>query len=184
MVEINAMRFAAFLDRDGTIIETRVVNGVPIAETVCSEIRVLPKVKEALEILRSLGYEIIVVTNQPDVSRGKTNISSIDQIHRYIQEELGIDRFYVCYHDDSDECNCRKPKTELIFAAARELSINVAKSVVIGDRWRDVELGQRVGCRTFYIDMNYAEKRPIHPYERVISLHDAALKLRAEANGE
>jgi D-glycero-D-manno-heptose 1,7-bisphosphate phosphatase len=82
---------------------------------------------------------------------------------------------YVCYHDNADGCDCRKPRPGMSIEAAREHGIDLAGSFMIGDRWRDVDAGATAGCRTIWIDRGYDERDPDHlPDARVASLQAAA----------
>ena len=76
---------------------------------------------------------------------------------------MGLDEVCVCPHDDADACACRKPKPGLLLDAAKRWKIDLAKSFMIGDRWRDIEAGQAAGCRTVFVDYGYAERRPDAP---------------------
>jgi D-glycero-D-manno-heptose 1,7-bisphosphate phosphatase len=80
----------------------------------------------------------------------------------------------VCFHVESERCECRKPKPGMILDAARELGIDLEQSFVVGDRWRDIAAGQRARCKTFFIDRGYAEQSPEKPYVVVNSLLQAA----------
>jgi len=80
----------------------------------------------------------------------------------------------VCYHSDSDNCDCRKPKAGLLLEGARRHQIDLAASFMVGDRWRDVEAGQNAGCQTILIDGEYDEKAPAQPPDvKVRSLEEA-----------
>jgi D-glycero-D-manno-heptose 1,7-bisphosphate phosphatase len=116
---------------------------------------------------------LIVVTNQPDVRRGKQRPEVIEAIHDVLRSRLAIDDVRVCPHDDEDACACRKPAPGLLVDAARDWGIALASSVMVGDRWRDVEAGRRAGCRTVFVDGGYAERRPTDPDLVVQSLHAA-----------
>ena len=130
---------------------------------------------EALARLRAAGYRLIVVTNQPDVARGVQTRAAVEAIHaELLARGLPIDDFRVCYHDDADGCDCRKPKPGLLLAAAREEGLDLAASFLVGDRWRDVEAGKRAGCTTVFIDYGYAEPERSQPHVRVRSLAEAA----------
>jgi len=91
-------------------------------------------------------------------------------LHKEISLLTGIEHFYICPHVEADNCRCRKPKPGLLLEAAKELNIDLRKSYMVGDRWRDVEAGQNAGCKNFFIDYNYSEKRPIEPFVTVSSL--------------
>jgi D-glycero-D-manno-heptose 1,7-bisphosphate phosphatase len=85
-----------------------------------------------------------------------------------------LDEFRICYHDDDDRCGCRKPKPGMIVDAAREAGIDLPRSFLIGDRWRDVAAAQSAGCTPIFIDFDYPEKRPSGAYVSVRSFREAA----------
>ena len=175
------MNKAIFLDRDGVINQTNIVDGKPYPPKDISELILLPKVAEALQLLKDAGYFLIVITNQPDVVRGKTKIETVETINQLLKDSLPIDDIFTCYHDDSEDCNCRKPRPGNILKAADRYNISIPSSFMIGDRWRDVEAGKNVGCKTFFIDYNYQEKQPeIYSY-KVKSLYEAT-KIILEIN--
>ena len=156
-------RSAVFLDRDGVLVAARVERGVPRPVASPNNLRVLPGVREACRLLREAGHLLICVTNQPDVARGTQDSSTVDAVNSQLQEELGLDDVFVCIHDDDDHCDCRKPSPGLLLAAAEKWSIDLEASVVVGDRWRDIEAGRRAGCATIFIDRGYAERPPDRP---------------------
>jgi D-glycero-D-manno-heptose 1,7-bisphosphate phosphatase len=168
-------RRAVFLDRDGVLNRALVRDGKPYPPADLSQLEVLPGVPEALGRLRAAGYRLIVVTNQPDVARGVQTRAAVEAIHsELLARGLPIDTFHVCYHDDGDGCDCRKPKPGLLLAAAQEDGLDLPSSFLIGDRWRDVEAGKRAGCTTVLIDYRYAEPERSQPHVRVKSLAEAA----------
>jgi len=87
---------------------------------------------------------------------------------------LALDAILTCFHDDADDCDCRKPRPGLLLRAAREWSLDLHSSFMIGDRWRDMEAGRRAGCRTLHVDRGYAEKVPASGDFRVADLSAAA----------
>lgn len=187
---------AVFLDRDGVINQAVVLHGKPFAAASFAELSILPGVREALLELRASGFLLIVVTNQPDVARGTQDRSLVEAMHVWLTSELPLDGFYVCFHDDRHGCNCRKPQPGLLLTAAQERGISLPASYMIGDRWRDVEAGQRAGCRTVWINYGYTEKAPLRPPEATVQslpqavawiLHQAEPKsasgLRRQAEG-
>ena len=93
-----------------------------------------------------------MITNQPDVARNLTSMNSVKEINKSIMDQLPIDDIYVCFHDDSDNCTCRKPKPGNIIKASNDYSIDLSRSYMIGDRWRDVEAGINAGTRTIFVD--------------------------------
>lgn len=177
------MRKAVFLDRDGVINRAIVRDGKPYPPQSLGELEVLPGVAEAIQSLKACGYLVVVVSNQPDVARGTQSRENVESMNRHLGSILGIEHFQVCYHDDGDNCHCRKPKPGLVTDAASLLGIDLSDSVLVGDRWRDISAGQAAGCRTIWIDRGYRERRPEDFDFRATSLHDASRWLLAQ-NGQ
>jgi GDP-mannose 4,6-dehydratase len=155
-----ASRRAVFLDRDGVLNRAPVRAGRPGSPTSLEDVEVLPGVAEACARLRAAAFLLIVVTNQPEVARGRLSRDAVEAIHNYLRRQLPLDDIRVCYHDDDAGCECRKPKPGMLLAAAREWGIDLGRSFMVGDRWRDIEAGRRAGCRTVFIDYGYDEPRP------------------------
>ena len=165
---------AVFLDRDGVINRALVRNGRPFPPASLAELEVLPGTADALNRLRAAGFRLVVVTNQPDVARGRTTRAAVEALHAALEAQLPLDEFRVCYHDDRQRCDCRKPAPGLLLAAARESGLDLSCSFIIGDRWRDIEAGRRAGCQTVFIDYGYSEEQPSAPVARVKSLAEGA----------
>ena len=166
---------AVFLDRDGVINRAFVRDGKPVPPPTLQELEVLPGVPEALRELKQHGYELLVVTNQPDVGRGKQSRQALDAMHKLLSDRLPIDDILVCTHSDADKCDCRKPLPGMLLEAARKHNIDLAASFMVGDRWRDIEAGYNAGCKTILIDYGYSERPPDRvPDLRVGSLREAA----------
>jgi D-glycero-D-manno-heptose 1,7-bisphosphate phosphatase len=166
---------AVFLDRDGVINRAIVRSGRPYPPKDLSELEVFEGVLEALTALKSAKFMLIVVTNQPDVARGTTEKYAVETINRYLKSQLPLDEFRTCYHDDDEGCDCRKPAPGALLAAAKDHGIDMGSSYMVGDRWRDIEAGQRAGCKTIFIDYGYSERQPTHVDYTVQSLKDAML---------
>src|SRR5262249_50434291 len=149
-----------FVDRDGVLNAATLRDGRPYPPTSAAEVMILPGVPAALAALRDAGYAIVVVTNQPDVARGTRTRADIDAIHMRLRAERPVRSIHCCLHDEADEGACRKPRPGLLVEAARQLSLDLAASFMVGDRWRDTEAGAAVGCRTAFVDHGYAEPRP------------------------
>jgi D-glycero-D-manno-heptose 1,7-bisphosphate phosphatase len=167
-------RPAVFLDRDGVINRAFIREGTPHPPASIRDVHILPEVPEALSALKAHGYTLIVVTNQPDVARGTSSRELVDSIHARLMRELSLDAILTCFHDNADECACRKPKPGLLFRAACDFGIDLAASFMVGDRWRDVQAGRRAGCRTFLIECDYHEKPAEFCDFRVGSLAEAS----------
>ena len=148
---------AVFLDRDGTLIEEV---GYP---TRPEQIRILGGVARALGRLSAAGYKLVVVTNQSAIARGLMSEDDLHRFHQALDEQfdlLGarVDAYYACpHHPDASQaqrpdlaidCDCRKPKPGLILRAAKDLDIDMARSWLVGDTWRDIAAAQAAGLRT------------------------------------
>jgi D-glycero-D-manno-heptose 1,7-bisphosphate phosphatase len=169
----QSKRAAVFLDRDGVLNRAVVRDGVPHPPDDVDSLEVLPGAAEACATLRRAGLLLIVVTNQPDIARGTRTWDGVQAVNQRLSELLPLDEIRVCPHDDRDRCDCRKPSPGLLLAAARERGIDLRRSVMVGDRWRDIESGERAGCWTVFVDHGYSERRPERPDLTVHSLGEA-----------
>ena len=172
--EVVARRRAVFLDRDGVINRSIVREGKPYAPLSLEALEILPGVTEALTSLRSAGWLNIVVTNQPDVGAGRLPRATAEAMSAYLLEKLPIDAVKVCFHTENERCRCRKPKPGLLLDAAQEFEVDLGRSYMIGDRWKDVGAAHAAGCKALFVDYGYAEPRPEQPYLPVKSLTAAA----------
>ncbi len=151
---------AVFLDRDGVINKAFARNGKSYPPNCLKELEILQGARFALPILKKEGFFLIGITNQPDVAKGRQKREVVESINDYLISHLPITEIFVCYHDDIDKCECRKPKPGLILQAAKKYKIDLARSFMIGDRWKDIEAGKRAGCSTIFVDYKYAETSP------------------------
>ena len=135
-------------------------DGRPYPPSSALEFELLPGVEEAVAKLKAAKFFVVVVTNQPDVARGTCKEATVDGIHAELRRLLPVDDVLCCFHDDDDQCACRKPKPGMLFDAEESLNIDLKRSFMVGDRWRDIEAGQNAGCTTFFIDYGYRERSP------------------------
>jgi len=177
------MKKAVFLDRDGVINRSKLVDGVAKPPANIAEVEILDGVIDAIKILKAHNFIPVVVTNQPDVARGVMSQAHVDAINAYIGAITSIEFFYTCFHDDIDMCDCRKPAPGLIKSAAADLGLDITNSFLVGDRWRDISAGQEAGCQVFFIDYLYPEKSPKLPFTRVSSLLEAAQIMIGKPHG-
>ncbi|HSH60883.1 MAG TPA: HAD-IIIA family hydrolase, partial [Acidimicrobiales bacterium] len=158
--------------RDGVLNRAEVRDGRPYPPAL-ADAELLPLVGQACLALKEAGFLLIVVTNQPDIARGTLDQAASRAVDDWLREQLPIDDIRVCPHDDSDNCRCRKPRPGLLTDAAREWSVSLPLSTMVGDRWRDVEAGRQAGCSTVFVDRHYAERRPDEPDLVVAELAEA-----------
>ncbi len=156
---------AIFLDRDDTLIEDPGYISDP------EQVKIIDGVPEALIQLKSLGYKLIVVSNQSGVARGIVTEKKLEQIHDRMKQLLAeknayLDKIYYCpYHPDGivpkyrKESNCRKPNPGMFLRAYAEMKIDLGQSWCIGNSSRDIEAGTKAGCKTILIDSPYRVKQ-------------------------
>jgi D-glycero-D-manno-heptose 1,7-bisphosphate phosphatase len=171
---VSSIRRAVFLDRDGVLNRSLIRDGRPFSPSGLNEVEVPWGVPEACDRLRRNGFLLVVVTNQPDVARGRVTRKSVEEINDFLCSRIRVDDLRVCYHDDVDGCDCRKPKPGMLLAAAMDWRIELRQSFMVGDRWRDIEAGRRAGCKTVFINYHYAEQHPSQADFETDSLSAAA----------
>ncbi len=137
-----------FLDRDGTLIESDVVDGRPVPFHDAGDLRVARRSSsKGAPNSRQPAIVLVMVTNQPDIARGTAAATVIEAVNTQLVDALGLDLALMCPHDDADDCDCRKPKPGLLQQGAEILSIALDhSSFMVGDRWRDIDAGHNCGC--------------------------------------
>lgn len=158
---------AVFLDRDGVINQAVVRDGRPYPPQSAKDLRLIDGVEEGLQRLRVAGFKLYVVTNQPDIARGKQSQAELDKIHAKLNKLIAVDEIRVCPHDDADRCDCRKPLPGMLITLAQTYNIDLSASYMIGDRWRDISCGKAAAVTSILIDYNYAERMVDQPDHRV-----------------
>ena len=147
------MRPAVFLDRDGVL--NQLVPCGPqsllVAPRAAVDFVLLPGVRLAVGRLRRSKFLVVVVTNQPEIARGRLAPSELERMHRILRAHVPVDAIYVCPHDDANGCDCRKPRPGLLHRAAGDWPIALEDSFLVGDSWRDIEAGRAAGCRTILL---------------------------------
>ncbi|MHB8731332.1 MAG: D-glycero-alpha-D-manno-heptose-1,7-bisphosphate 7-phosphatase [bacterium] len=176
---------AVFLDRDGVLNEALVRDGRPYTPARPEDVTIVPGAANALAALKRAGFRLICVTNQPDVGRGLQTRDDVEAINRVVMRALPLDDILVCYHRDEDGCSCRKPRPGLLLDAAARHALDLGRSFMIGDRWRDIDAAHAAGCRSVLLDYGYAERGPVHrPDRRVRTIGEAAAWILDEAKRE
>ena len=182
-----ALRPAVFLDRDGTLNLQVVRDGKPYPPATLAEFTLFPGVPEACAQLAAAGFVLVVATNQPDVGRGDQAQSVVEAMHARLLELVpSIQHIEVCYAPGQGRAHPedyrRKPDPGMITDAAKALGLDLSRSWMVGDRWRDIDSGQRAGLRTVFIDFGYAEELRAAPDFTVKTFPEAtAVILKATA---
>jgi D-glycero-D-manno-heptose 1,7-bisphosphate phosphatase len=171
---LDLKRSAVFLDRDGVLNRAYLQpDGKTHPPASAGDVEILPKVPEACLALRRAGYLLIVVTNQPDVGRGAQKLEVAEAINATLLQQLPLDEIRVCYHDNGDNCSCRKPQPGLLLSASLAWGIDLAQSFMVGDRWSDIEAGRNAGCRTVFIGAKAPDQDGGGPDFQAASLYEA-----------
>jgi D-glycero-D-manno-heptose 1,7-bisphosphate phosphatase len=172
---------AVFLDRDGTINEEMgYINHL-------SRFLVFPEAIPAIRRLNEAGLKVVVISNQSGVARGYFSLALMEEVHRHLTEHLAagharLDGFFVCTHHPNEDCPCRKPKPELIERAARDLDLDLKRSYLIGDRFKDIETAANAGVKGILVLTGYGrgefefirDQAPVPPVYVAQDLADAA----------
>jgi D-glycero-D-manno-heptose 1,7-bisphosphate phosphatase len=164
------MRRVVFLDRDGVLNRAFPEDGTTRPPLDTGELELLPGVSEAMERLRSAGYALVVVTNQPDVARGRQTRAAVEAINQELGRRLPLLDTFACYHDTRDGCGCRKPKPGLLLAAAHKWKLDLDGAFLIGDRWSDVVAAQSAGCLGVLIDTPFSQAERCAPDHRATEI--------------
>ncbi|MES2696863.1 MAG: HAD family hydrolase [Verrucomicrobiota bacterium] len=174
-------RPAIFLDRDGTLNVQVIRSGKPYPPQTVDEFRLFPDAPASCAQLAAAGYVLVVATNQPDVGRGTQSQAVVEAMHARLRALVPeIARVEVCYAPGKDHSPHlpadprRKPEPGMLLDAARELGLDLGRSWMVGDRWRDIDCGKRAGVRTVFIDFGYAEELRSPPDFTVRTLAEAA----------
>jgi D-glycero-D-manno-heptose 1,7-bisphosphate phosphatase len=147
-------QIAVFLDRDGTVNEEMgYINHL-------SRFALLPGTAAAVRRLNEAGLKVVVVTNQSGAARGYFPLSLVEEVHAYLrdllaQEGAHLDAIYTCLHGPQDGCGCRKPQPGLILQAAAELNLDLGRSYLVGDRYKDLQTGAKAGVKGILVLTGY-----------------------------
>ena len=166
MVKQNAI----FFDRDGVLIKAPVdVNNKPKSIKTYDQIELVNNIENICSFYKK-NYYLIMVTNQPDVTRKVNSLKNVDKINAELKKRLDLDDIFVCYCDNT--CFNRKPNPGMILNAQKKYNLNLEKCFFIGDRWRDVEASHNAGCESIFLDYNYSEELKIKPNFKINNLNE------------
>jgi D-glycero-D-manno-heptose 1,7-bisphosphate phosphatase len=154
---------AVFFDRDGVLNHAVVADGKPRPPKDADDLRIVEGAKELLSELKKRGFFLACVTNQPDVARGTRTMDNVNAMNEKVRAVLPLDDFRVCFHDNGDNCPCRKPKPGMLLSVAEMNAVDLKASYMVGDRTGDVGAGRSAGTKTVFIDFDYDEPKPDPP---------------------
>jgi D-glycero-D-manno-heptose 1,7-bisphosphate phosphatase len=173
-------RPAVFLDRDGTINEEMgYINDI-------SRFRLLPEAAQAIRLLNDSQMPVVVVTNQSGAARGYFPATLVDEVHRHLHDLLAqsgahLDAIYACLHGPEAGCSCRKPQPGLLLQAAQDLNLDLSRSYLVGDRYKDIETAANAGVAGILVLTGYGqgEYTYFHEQSQFRPVHVAANLLDA-----
>ncbi len=148
---------AVFLDRDGVInhvVYHKEVNK-PSSPWKIEEFKLIKDIEKPLKKIKKMGFLLFIISNQPDIARGRIKKGTTDEINKIIYEKFPIKEIVVCPHDDKDNCSCRKPKPGMILDLSKKHNISLEKSYMIGDSYKDIQAGENAGVKSILIEKNY-----------------------------
>jgi D-glycero-D-manno-heptose 1,7-bisphosphate phosphatase len=173
------LKSAVFLDRDGVLNDVVVRDGEPGSPRSLEQFRSAPDLPAILR-LGDAGLLVFIITNQPDVARGLVTSSVQLAMLERIRSVVPVDDFRICMHDDSQQCDCRKPKPGMILDLAQFWHADLRRSFVVGDTWRDVAAARAAGCRSILIRNTYNDGVVADAYADTLT---AAVELVLEQHG-
>jgi len=153
--EIEVKQKAIFFDRDGVLNQLVKRDGSYYSPQNFEDFHIVSDAMKVVNHVQKKGYLAIVISNQPDISRGKLEQSELDKMTQLLIHETKVDDVFYCTHDDDDDCGCRKPATGLFFAAQKKYNIDFNKSFMIGDTWKDVEAAKNASIAMILIRKEY-----------------------------
>jgi D-glycero-D-manno-heptose 1,7-bisphosphate phosphatase len=163
------MNKAIFIDRDGVINQLVSRDGGMYSPRLVTDFQIFPSVPDAIKQIREAGYLVVVVTNQPDISRGLLKPNVLDEMHQLLRAVCQVDAIYVCPHDNSDNCLCRKPLPGMLLQATTDLSIDLNNSWMIGDRATDMQAGNAVGLSNIFIASGQEQRSELIPEKGIVA---------------
>lgn len=150
---------AVFFDRDGVLIDAIIKDKKPCSIRYFNSIKIKKNIKKVINTIKKKNFLAFMITNQPDVNRGLTDKKEVIKINLYLKKVLKLDDIFVCYASDNNSYR-KKPNPGMLYEAKKKWRISLKNSFLIGDRWKDIEAGNKAGVITIYKDCNYNEKRP------------------------
>ena len=166
---------AVFFDRDGVLNHLVKRDGSYYSPQKFKDFKIFDDAKKVVSLVQEKGYLAIVISNQPDISRGKLEQSELDKMTSMLYEQLCVDDVFYCTHDDDDGCGCRKPAPGLFFTAQKKYNIDFKNSFMIGDTWKDVGAAKNAGISVILVNKDYNQS--LKGVKRIKTLNEAILQI-------
>ncbi len=191
---------AVFLDRDGVINEVVYHQEMGILDSpfTAEQLKILPDVGKAINLLHKQGFKVIIISNQPGLAKAHFTLNTFKKMQQKMITELKkqkafVDAEYYCFHHPhgtvasyTKTCTCRKPKPGMVRSAAKKHNIDLSQSWMIGDGIIDIQAGQAAGCKTILIGRmkcdlcKRMDDEDVKPEYIVPNLYKAALIITKE----
>ena len=169
-------RKAVFFDRDGVLNQLVERDGSFYSPQSFKDFKIYQESIDIVNQVQKLGFLAIVISNQPDIARGKLAQSTLDQMTQTLFNYIKVDDVFYCTHDDKDQCECRKPKPGLFHLAQQKYNINFDDSIMVGDTWKDVEAAKNAEVKMLLLDKTY--NQDLYDVERIDHLSEIIEKLQ------
>ena len=166
---------AVFFDRDGVLNHLVKRDGSYYSPQKFEDFKIVSEAKGVVNNVQKMGYLAIVISNQPDITRGKLEQSELDKMTQLLITETKVDDVFYCTHDDNNDTGCRKPAPGLFFSAQKKYNIDFNKSFMIGDTWKDVEAAKNAGISMILVNKDYNQS--LKGINRVNTLNEAILQI-------
>ena len=173
---------AVFFDRDGVLNHLVKRDGSYYSPQKFEDFDIVNEAKEVVDHVHKMDYLAIVISNQPDISRGKLEQSELDKMTQSLINETKVDDVFYCTHDDDNDTGCRKPAPGLFFTAQKKYNIDFNKSFMIGDTWKDVEAAKNAGISMILINRDYNQS--LQKVKRINTLNEAVLQINSDFSHE
>lgn len=169
------MKTAVFIERDGILNAVRLERGHQVTPQTLEEFHLNSAALAPLQLLKAAGFLLLATTNQPGISRGYQSRRELDLMHARLFRAVPLDAIYICPHDETDHCPCRKPKPGLLTEASFQWKIDLDRSFVISDKWQDAEAARLSGCTSLLLHSPWTG--PVHHDFVLPTLEAAAAKI-------
>ncbi|HWQ92021.1 MAG TPA: HAD-IIIA family hydrolase [Clostridia bacterium] len=176
------MKPAVFFERDGVLNEAWVERHHQVGPLTLDEFKIHVEAASTLNQLREAGYVLIATTNQPGLSQGYQSRVLLERMHQMLRAQLQIDDVFVCPHDETDRCPCRKPREGLLLEAAYKWRLDLDRSFVVSDKWQDAQAARAAGCTSLLIQSPWIGT--VHRDFLVADLGTAVEKILALRNAD